>query len=82
MDEVLQNNPPYRPYVPEYSLKIDYTDRCLFSSSTSFAGIKGPAVEMIVYLKIDRNYWLNAVRATNLKRQQQLQLQLQQPPQE
>ena len=71
MEEVLKNKPVYRPYKPEYSLKIDYSDRSLFSSLSPVAGDKGSMIELIAFLKIDRKYWLNAVRATNLKRQQQ-----------
>lgn len=70
MEQVLDNNPPYQPYVPEYSLRIDYENRSLFSSPPPNVKSAGQTLEMIAYLKIDRKYWLKAVRATNLKRQQ------------
>ena len=51
-NEQISNN--YQSYVPEFSLKIDNTQKNNFFQ--------------ITYLKINRNDWLNAVRATQISK--------------
>ena len=59
-DQVIENAPEYRPYTPEYSLKIDY-DHHLYQSADE-------TLNILLYLKLDRNLWLQAVKATSFKR--------------
>ncbi len=58
--QVLNNEPTYKSYVPEYSLKIDYSSYWNDEPDNSNS--------LLVYLKIDRSTWLNAVKATQLKK--------------
>jgi hypothetical protein len=60
VDQILKNTPPYKPYIPEYSLKIDYKNYYVLNQHFS----------ALVYLKIDRQTWLNAVNSTYVKRMQ------------
>ena len=60
VDQVLKNIPPYKPYVPEFSLKIDYKNYYVLNQHFS----------SLVYLKINRQTWLNAVNSTYVKRMQ------------
>jgi hypothetical protein len=56
---VIENAPEYEPYTPEFSLKIDYDH--LFQAVDD-------TLKILLYLKIDRNTWLQAVKATYFKR--------------
>lgn len=66
LEQVLNNDPVYKPYIPEFSLKIDYKNYCSDSS-------KQNDYPTVMYLKIDRNLWLNAINTTRLKRNAQSQ---------
>jgi hypothetical protein len=60
--QVLNNDPAYKSYVPEYSLKVDY------DSYWKSESVENDFCFSLVYLKIDRMAWLNAVKATQLKK--------------
>lgn len=63
VDEVLEKIPYKEPYLPEFSLKVDNTNR--FS-----APIGNNKLNLIMYLKIDRKTWLNAIKSTYFKKTQ------------
>lgn len=62
IEQVINNSPEYMPYIPEFSLKIDYSNQ--FVMNTNFSSL--------IYLKIERKTWINAVRASYFKRKQQI----------
>ena len=58
VDQVIKNVPAYKKYEPEYSLKIDFKNYYVLNENYS----------SLVYLKINRTTWLNAVSSTFVKR--------------
>ncbi|CAF0873313.1 unnamed protein product [Brachionus calyciflorus] len=59
LKKILDNSKTSKPYIPEFSLKI-HTDSLVCLNEHNMTNI--------IYLKIDRNTWLAAVKATSLKR--------------
>ena len=66
IDEVTENKALYKPYSPEFSLKINY--RNYYYSDSKH---KNDKYQYVTYLKIDRSLWLNAINTTKLKRNSQ-----------
>jgi metal transporter CNNM len=65
VSEVIENKPAYKPYEPEYSLKVNYKNYYSNSKSDDY--------QCVMYLKIDRSLWLNAINTTQLKKNAQKQ---------
>jgi len=66
VDEITEKKSTYKPYSPEFSLKINYRNYYYSDSKR-----KSDHYQYVVYLKIDRSLWLNAINATKLKRNSQ-----------
>ena len=65
LNEIIENKPVYKPYMPEYSLKINY--RTYYSDSKG----RQDEYQYVLFLKIERSLWLNALNTTQLKRNSQ-----------
>jgi hypothetical protein len=59
IEQVLDNTPAYKQYIPEFSLVINYK---------TYGERETKVYSKVMYLRIDRNLWLNAVRTTHFKR--------------
>ena len=68
VDEIVNNTRVYKPYLPEFSLKINYKNYYY-----SHSKMKSNKYQYATYLKIDRSLWLNAINTTKIKRSAQQQ---------
>ena len=70
---MLENKPAYVAYVPEFSLKVDSHNKYgnnnnnLHATSCASVSSSRPRNEL-VYFKLDRTMWLNAVKSSQLRR--------------
>ena len=66
--QVIDNDPPYTPYTPEFSLKIDYKSQFDFNANNGNGTHNNNSnYACLTYLKINRSAWLNAVKSTQFK---------------